>query len=244
MGSVPRIFVDAEFAAGAAVALPEAAARHLVQVLRLSAGAAFTIFNGRGGEFDAVLEAAGKRGASARVLAHHAVDRESPLRVVLAQCVSKGERMDYTVQKAAELGVAEIVPLTSANSVVRLDGERWEKKLDHWRGVIVSACEQCGRTRIPRLHPVTSLDGWVPQAPGLRLILAIGATQSLRTIPVPSQPISLLAGPEGDFSSTELQQARDCGFAPISMGPRILRTETAGIAALAAIQALWGDWQA
>src|SRR5882724_441712 len=237
-----RIFLDAELAAGGIIELPEGAARHLVQVLRLRQGDGFIAFNGRGGEFEASIESAGKREAVARVGAFRGVDRESPLNVTLAQCVSKGERMDYTVQKAAELGVSEIMPLTSTNSVVRLDGERWEKKLEHWRGVIVSACEQSGRTRLPRLHPVTPIENWLTQASGLRLILAIGAQQSLRTMQAPKEPISLLAGPEGDFSEQEIQLALNNGFAPIAMGPRILRTETAGIAALAAIQALWGDW--
>src|SRR5882672_7363671 len=228
-----RIFLDAELAAGHTVALPENAARHLVQVLRLRPGDGFIAFNGRGGEFEATIESAGKREVVARVGAFRSVDRESPLAVTLAQCISKSERMDYTVQKAAELGASEIVPLTSANSVVRLDDERWEKKLEHLRGVIISACEQSGRTRLPRLHPVTPIDSWLTQASGLRLILAIGAQQSLRTMQVPKEPISLLAGPEGDFSEQEIQLARKSGFAPIAMGPRILRTETAGIAALA-----------
>jgi 16S rRNA (uracil1498-N3)-methyltransferase len=152
--------------------------------------------------------------------------------------------MDYTVQKAAELGATEIVPLSSTNSVVKLDAERWEKKLDHWRGVIVSACEQSGRTRVPTLHPVTPIEQWIGEASGDKIILAIGATQSLRMMKKPTGPIALLAGPEGDFSADELRAARNAGFVSIGMGPRILRTETAGVAALAAIQALWGDWEA
>jgi 16S rRNA (uracil1498-N3)-methyltransferase len=238
-----RAYVEAALREGATVALPDAVAHHLTSVLRMRAGDAFIVFNGEGGEFEATLDAIGKKSVTARIGAHRATDRESPLSITLAQCVSKGERMDYTVQKAAELGASEIVPLTSTNSVVKLDAERWEKKLEHWRGVIVSACEQSGRTRVPKLHPVTPIIDWIAQAQGTKIILAIGATQSLRTMQKPSGPIALLAGPEGDFSAEELRAARAAGFVSIGMGPRILRTETAGIAALAAIQALWGDWQ-
>ena len=238
-----RVFVEAPLASNATVALPDAVAHHLTSVLRMRADDAFVIFNGEGGEFEATLDAIGKKSVSARIGAFRDVDRESPLPVTLAQCVSKGERMDYTVQKAAELGATDIVPLTSTNSVVRLNAERWEKKLEHWRGVIVSACEQSGRTRVPKLHGVTPIEQWIAQAQGHKIILAIGATQSLRAMKKPEEPIALLAGPEGDFTSGELRTARDAGFAAIGMGPRILRTETAGIAALAAIQALWGDWE-
>ncbi|HZP11190.1 MAG TPA: 16S rRNA (uracil(1498)-N(3))-methyltransferase [Nevskiaceae bacterium] len=238
-----RVYVEAALREGVTVALPEAVAHHLTSVLRMRAGEAFVIFNGEGGEFDATLDAISKKSVTARIAAHRDVDRESPLSVTLAQCVSKGERMDYTVQKAAELGATEIVPLTSTNSVVKLDAERWEKKLEHWRGVVVSAAEQSGRTRIPKLYPVTPIAQWLGQAQGAKIILAIGATQSLRSMKKPDGPIALLAGPEGDFSADELRAARSAGFESIGMGPRILRTETAGIAALAAIQALWGDWE-
>ncbi len=239
-----RIYADLALREGATIQLPDAAAHHLTQVLRMRAGDAFVLFNGEGGEFDATIDAIGKKAITARIGVFHGVDRESPLSITLAQCISKGERMDYTVQKAAELGAAVIVPLTSTNSVVRLDAERWEKKLEHWRGVIVSASEQSGRTRVPALHPVTPIERWIAQARGHKIILAIGATQSLRTMKQPDGPIALLAGPEGDFSADEVRLARDAGFESIGMGPRILRTETAGIAALAAIQALWGDWEA
>src|SRR5581483_453099 len=238
-----RVYVEAALREGVTVALPEAVEHHLTSVLRMRAGEAFVIFNGEGGEFDATLDAIIKKSLTARIAAHRDVDRESPLSVTLARCVSKGERMDYTVQKAAELGATEIVPLTSTNSVVKLDAERWEKKLEHWRGVIVSAAEQSGRTRVPMLHPVTPIAQWIAQAQGTKIILAIGATQSLRSMKKPDGPIALLAGPEGDFSADELRAARSAGFESIGMGPRILRTETAGIAALAAIQALWGDWE-
>jgi 16S rRNA (uracil1498-N3)-methyltransferase len=238
-----RVYIEAALASHATVQLPDAVAHHLTSVLRMRTGEPFLIFNGEGGEFDATLDAISKKSVTARVGTFHNANRESPVAITLAQCVSKGERMDYTVQKAAELGATGIVPLSSANSVVKLDAERWEKKLDHWRGVIVSACEQSGRTRVPKLHPVTPIDQWIAQASGCKIILAIGATQSLRTMKRPDGAIALLAGPEGDFSADELRAAREAGFEAIGMGPRILRTETAGIAALAAIQALWGDWE-
>ncbi len=236
-----RVYVDAPLQQGACLQLDDDAAQHLVQVLRMRTGDAFTVFNGQGGEYDAVIESAARKELVVRIGAFHDVDRESALKVTLAQCISKGERMDYTVQKAAELGVAAIVPLISANCVVRLDPERWEKKLEHWRGVMVSACEQCGRTRLPVLHAPVAIDRWLPQADGIKLVLAIGATRALRSLPQPSAPVCLLAGPEGDFSDAELGMATSHGFARIGLGPRILRTETAGVAALAALQALFGD---
>ncbi|MGH8462087.1 MAG: 16S rRNA (uracil(1498)-N(3))-methyltransferase [Stenotrophobium sp.] len=238
-----RVYVDSALASGTTLTLPEAAARHLVQVLRMRVGESFIVFNGRGGEYAATLSTAGKRDAQAIIGAHDPVERESPLRIALAQCVSKGDRMDYTLQKAVELGVSEIQPLLSARSVVKLDAGRWDKKLEHWRGVIISACEQSGRTRIPLLQPVQPLDRWLATAPAdtLKLTLAPNAHASLRTLP-PQKSTILLVGPEGGLSEAEISQAQRSGFLPITLGPRILRTETAGVATLAAMQALWGDW--
>ena len=161
-----RVFLPQPLAAGSEIALPEEAFRHLVQVLRMREGEPFIAFNGEGGEYRATLTQLAKRSASARIEAFDAVDRESPRPLHLAQCVSKGDRMDYTLQKAVELGVTAIQPLLSSRSVVRMDGERWEKKLDHWHGVIVSACEQSGRTRIPQLHPVQALTAWLDAGGG------------------------------------------------------------------------------
>lgn len=236
-----RVHLTLPLAAGTLITLDEAASRHLVQVLRMAAGDAFIAFNGEGGEYAATLESVSKRGATARIDALNSVNRESPLHVTLAQCVSKGDRMDYTLQKAVELGVSEVVPLISDYAVVKLDGERWEKKLDHWRGVMTSACEQTGRTRVPVLHPVSKLHDWLPRAAGLRLILEPGASQTLKTLK-PAEAVSLLVGAEGGLSEPEVQAALKLGFTGIRIGPRILRTETAGPATLAALQALWGDW--
>lgn len=236
-----RIYVEAALLAGASLELPDEAARHIAQVLRMRAGEALTLFSGDGTEHEAVIEAAERRRVSVRLGARREVDRESGLQLTLAQCVSKGERMDYTIQKAVELGVQVIVPLLSTRSVVRLDGERWEKKLEHWRGIIVSACEQSGRNRLPQLAPVQKLESWLAvPAEGLRLVLAPTAAQSLKTLP-PARAATLLVGPEGGLSTEEIALALKAGHAGITLGPRILRTETAGVAALAALQALWGD---
>jgi 16S rRNA (uracil1498-N3)-methyltransferase len=239
-----RIYFAEPLSEGARVELPDGAFRHLVQVLRLREGETFTAFDGRGGEYDAVLVEVGRRSAAARMLAHDDVDRESPLDLTLAQCISKGERMDYSLQKAVELGVTRIVPLISGRSVVRLDEGRWEKKMEHWRGVVISACEQSGRTRLPVLEDVQALPTWLDgeRAHGERLTLDPQGRHTLRQLPRPNGPLTLLVGPEGGLSEGELAHAQRGGFFGIRIGPRTLRTETAGVAALAALQALWGDW--
>lgn len=237
-----RIFVASTLTAGAEVDLPDEAARHVAQVLRMRAGEALTLFDGRGGEYAAVIVDAGRRDVRVRIDQHHPVDRESRLDVTLAQCVSKGDRMDYTIQKAVELGVSRIVPLLSERSVVKLDAERWDKKLEHWRGVAVSACEQSGRTRVPEVAAVQKLDAWLaaPAEGRLRLVLAPTESVSLRTLDA-AATIALLIGPEGGLSDGEIAAARRAGCIGIGLGPRVLRTETAGVATLAALQVLWGD---
>ena len=239
-----RIHLALPLAVDARLELPEAAARHVAQVLRMRAGELLTLFNGAGGEYGAVIESVDRRAVSVRVEDFHEAERESALALTLAQCVSRGERMDYSLQKAVELGVAAVVPLLSARGVVKLDGERWEKKLEHWRGVMVSACEQSGRTRIPALAPVQKLETWLGSSKGMgegaRLVLAPGAAHSLRELPA-AHAATLLVGPEGGLADEEAALAVRHGFTAIRLGPRVLRTETAGVAALAALQALWGD---
>lgn len=242
----PRIYLDNEsLAAGARLRLPDAAYRHLVQVLRLRPGERFIAFDGRGGEYLAEIVEVGKREASAYLVSFHDVDRESPLDLTLAQCVSKGERMDYTLQKAVELGITRIVPLISSRSVVRLDSDRWDKKLEHWRGVVIAACEQSGRTCVPAVDTPIALPTWLDDesAHGTRLTLDPLGHHGLRELPPPTGPVTLLVGPEGGLTEHELDRAREAGFTGMRMGPRVLRTETAGVAALAALQAMWGDWR-
>ncbi len=239
-----RIYLDAPLTVGQDTELPETAVRHLVQVLRMQAGAAFVAFDGRGGEYRAELVSVAKKHAVARITAHDATERESPLDLRLAQCVSKGDRMDYSLQKAVELGVTHIIPIVSERSVVRMDEDRWEKKREHWQGVIVSACEQSGRTRVPTLDAATPLARWLASgAAGFGVTLDPTASQSLHGLPFSSGSMSLLVGPEGGLSERELIEARQAGFHGVRMGPRILRTETAGVAALAALQAMYGDWR-
>lgn len=237
-----RFYVSSALTEGQELDLPEDAFRHWVQVLRARVGDSARLFDGSGDEFEASLLAIGKRSAQVRIGTRIAVDRESPLRLSLAQAISKGDRMDYTLQKAVELGVSEIQPLLSERTVVKLDAERWEKKLEHWRGVIVSACEQSGRTRLPTLYPVLRLDSWLAQPPAyeLRLTLAPTAQSALRDLPKATSAC-LLVGPEGGLSDAEIAAAQRSGWTAIRLGPRVLRTETAGVAAMSAMQALWGD---
>lgn len=238
-----RAYLDARLEPGLRLALPETTFRHLVQVLRMGQGDVLRVFDGRGNEFEARLDAVSKREAWVRLTDAIVPTVESALHLTLAQSVSKGERMDYTLQKAVELGVAAIQPLLSARSVVRLDAERSDRKLDHWQGVIVSACEQCGRATLPTLHPTLRYPDWLAQSAvptALCLTLDPEAEHSLRDL-APATRIVLLVGPEGGLSADERAQARAAGFKGIRLGPRVLRTETAGVAAIAAIQALWGD---
>ena len=236
-----RIFIEDALTEGTNLDLPDAAARHVGQVLRMRVGEGLSLFRGDGCEFDASIEAVERRRVAVRIGARREPARESPLDLGIAQCVSKGDRMDYTIQKAVELGVARIQPLESSRSVVRLDAERWEKKQEHWRGVAIAACEQSGRVRLPALADLTTLDRWLATPePGLRLVLAPGATTSLKTLP-PATAITLLVGPEGGLSEAEIRAAVAAGCLAIGLGPRVLRTETAGVAALAVLQALRGD---
>lgn len=241
-----RIYLPVTLREGDEHDLPEATHRHLVQVLRLHAGDALTVFDGQGCEAPAALITAEKRHSRIRVGAVQRPVRESPLTVTLLQGVSKGERMDYTLQKAVELGVTAIQPLTTQRSMVKLDADRWAKKYAHWQGVIVSACEQSGRVVIPSLHPPASLDAALNALPDdtLRLALLPEHGRALRDLPPPQSGVALLVGPEGGLDPTEIRLALDAGFTAVQLGPRVLRTETAGVATLAALQALWGDWGA
>jgi 16S rRNA (uracil1498-N3)-methyltransferase len=237
-----RVFSEELLEAGREVSLSASAAAHVARVLRLAAGDELIIFDGRGGEYPAAIIES--RGTVVRVQlgAQRAIDRESPLRITLGQAVARGERMDWVVQKATELGVATIVPLITERGVVRLDARQAEKRREHWRGIVISACEQSGRNRLPDVLPPQSLDQWLANATrdGIRLLLDPDAPSGVRTLR-PATTATLLIGPEGGFSPAEREAALQAGFTPLHLGPRVLRTETAAIAALSALQALAGD---
>ena len=237
-----RLYCALPLSPGALIDLPAAAARHAVTVLRLQKGDALILFNGEGGEYRASLIAANKHEARVRVAEFHAIERESPLAVTLALGISAGERMDYSLQKATELGVSAIVPLATERSVVKLTGERADKRLQHWQNVVIAACEQCGRNRVPAVAPVQTLYSYLARVSGgaRLLMLSPDAATPLKKIP-PSAALVLLVGAEGGFSPAEHEAARASGFEAVSLGPRVLRTETAPVAALAALQTLWGD---
>lgn len=241
--AIPRFFSPDKLTADAFLPLDEQAARHAARVLRLREGDLVVLFDGTGGEYPASIAETGKHSVTVRLGAHHARECESALEVTLAQAISAGEKMDFTLQKATELGITRIQPLASERSVVKLSGERAEKRVAHWQGVVISACEQCGRNRIPTVDPIRPYNDWLgDNQPGLRLMLSPEAEISLCDLPRPDQPVTLLIGPEGGFSASETAAARHAKFTPVRLGTRILRTETAALAALAAMQALWGDF--
>lgn len=245
----PRFFVDAALAADAVLDLPETVVRH-VQVLRLAPGDAITLFNGQGGSYAASLAEIGKRHAVARIGTHDAAEAETPFAVTLAQGLAGGDKMDWLIEKAVELGVAGIQPLQANRSVVRLSGERALKRQAHWQALVEAACEQCGRNRLPSLAPVATFEAWLAAAPatGARLLLSPRAEGSLPELASAhrdtwrAQGVTLLVGPEGGLSPDEEEAARRAGFIGVSLGPRILRTETAGLACLATLNAILGGF--
>lgn len=246
---VTRVFVDMPLASGAQLALPEGAARHVARVLRLGVGDALRLFNGRGGEFEATIDSARRDEVTARIGAHHDMERESPLRIVLLQGIARGEKMDLILQKATELGVHAFVPVKMARSTVRLDERTALARQQHWQAVVASACEQSGRNAVPAVAAPATLSQCLGPAPGLRLLLAPGeGSRPLSVLLAGATPagglperVELLVGPEGGFDPAETAAATAAGFQSCRLGPRILRTETAGLAALAALQSLAGD---
>jgi len=214
-------------------------------VLRMTPGASVELFNGDGHVYRAQILRIDKQDVMVLIEQKQEKSRESPLRVTLLQGISSGERMDFTLQKSVELGVHAIQPLQTERSVVKLTGERKEKRLRHWQNIVGSACEQCGRNLVPEVMPVMGLLEWLgSQDSGatLKLLLSPEAEVSLREIPKPAAPMILAVGPEGGFSENEQVALRQCGFTGVRLGPRILRTETAALAALSGMQALWGDF--
>jgi 16S rRNA (uracil1498-N3)-methyltransferase len=243
---IPRIHVDCELRPGREVRLPDQAGEHVARVLRLERGAPLILFNGDGYEFDAALAALAKHAVTAEVGQKRAVERESRLPLTLAQAVARGERMDWVLQKATELGVARIVPIVTDRTEVKLDAERAERRMAHWRGVLAGACEQCGRTLLPDLEPPQALDRWLAtlgDARATRLALLPEGDVTLRQFPQMDNGAILAVGPEGGFTPNDVALLTQAEFHGLRLGPRILRTETAGIAALAALQAIFGDFR-
>ena len=235
---MPRFHCPLPLAAGQSLELPAGAARH-VQVLRLQPGARITLFNGEGGEFEAVVERMGRSDVAVRVESHDAIEREAARELHLAAAMPANERMDWLVEKATELGVASIQPLVAERSVLRLSGDRARKKQAHWQAIAVAACEQCGRNRVPPVHEVVDLRSWLSQGAGgtpQRLLLSLRAeAQGLRDAAAGNDAVVFLTGPEGGFSDAEEEAALAAGFRPVTLGDRVLRAETAALAALATL---------
>jgi 16S rRNA (uracil1498-N3)-methyltransferase len=237
-----RIHCPGPLLTGSAAILPPLAANHVSRVLRLRAGAPLVVFDGIGSEFHAEVTSVA-HGVSITIGDRMRGTPESPLKITLVQGVSRSERMDWALQKATELGVTTIAPVLTARSVVRLDDKQSTKKLEHWRNIVVGACEQCGRNLIPQILEPVSFRDYVAQSPkqGLRLVLSPTASTSLAGLNSMPNKVELLIGPEGGLDDDEIARAEAAGFVPVTLGPRVLRTETAAITALSVLQALWGD---
>jgi 16S rRNA (uracil1498-N3)-methyltransferase len=240
-----RIYCEGPLVEAAELPLPLAGAYHVSRVLRLKAGASLRVFDGNGAEFQAEITRVAGEIVTIRVGAKSSGSAESPLRVTLVQGVSRSERMDWTLQKATELGVSAIAPVLTSRSVVRLDDKQAEKKQGHWRGIVIGACEQCGRSRIPAVSTPVPLRSYFSNVrkDGMRLVLSPVAQGSLAGISSLPSKVDLLIGPEGGLDDDELSAAQTAGFMPVRLGPRVLRTETAAVVALTVLQALWGDLQ-
>jgi 16S rRNA (uracil1498-N3)-methyltransferase len=240
---MPRFYVDAPLRAGTSCMLPEEAAHHALHVLRLRSGDEVTLFNGRGGEYAGRIASLDKRKLLIDVLQHREVEREAPLRMVLVQGVSSGERMDFTIRKAVELGVAEVRPVLAAASVARPKGERAAARREHWQKVAISACEQCGRNRIPEVQDLVSVQEAMKRDESRKILLSPRAelrfSEACRQI---ETAVTIAAGPEAGFNAAEEAAFLDAGYVPAKLGARVLRTETAALAALAALNALRGDF--
>ncbi|MBB5466245.1 16S rRNA (uracil1498-N3)-methyltransferase [Paraburkholderia sp. CI2] len=246
---MPRFFVDIPLYADDVVALPDDVVRH-VAVLRLQPGDSLALFNGRGGEYGAELVEVERRAARVKIGEFRAIEVEPPYRLTLAQGIAGGDKMDWLIEKAVELGASGFVPLATARSVVRLTGERAQRRQQHWQGVVRASCEQCGRNRLPDVMPVCEIGAWLdtlsrePAPDELRLLLSPRASIGFAALPDAPPPggVTLLIGPEGGLCADEEAAAGEQGFTAIGLGPRVLRTETVGIAVLAGLAARWGGW--
>ena len=240
---MPRFYVDFALSPDSVVELPDNVVRHL-NVLRVKNTEEIVLFNGNGKAYPALPEVLEKRHASVRILREEATDNESPLNITLVQAVSAAERMDFTLQKSVELGVAEIRPVISERCVVRLSGERAEKRVARWQEIVVSACEQSGRNIVPKVLPLTTYAQALQQLPQetTKLLMSLNRAQKLSDVQPQSGKVVFMVGPEGGWTEKEEQQAFDAGFQSVTLGKRVLRTETASLAAIAAMQTLWGDF--
>ncbi len=240
----PRFFCPESLASGQVITLPPQAAHHALRVLRLDTGDELVLFDGSGGEWAGRVVEAGRE-LRVELGGWRDAECESGLQLTLVQALPAADKMDWVVQKAVELGVSAIVPLQAKRSVVRLAGERAEKRQRHWHQVAVSACEQCGRNRLPALSGLIDLPHYLAQPAGdgeTRFLLSPHQGLRLASFAPPEGALTLMVGPEGGFDPEEERAARSAGFQPVSLGPRVLRTETAGLAAIAAVMALWGDF--
>jgi len=245
---ITRIYQATPLQEGALISLDSQAATHVARVLRLTLGDQIIVFNGEGGEYPGVIEAIDKRSVAVRLAAQQSPATESSLQILLIQGISRGERMDYTLQKSVELGVSEIYPVTTQHIAVHMDASRGQKKQSHWQGVVNSACEQSGRVVVPQVHDLQSLNACVENLPvqdeSLRIMLDHRAAKPLTSIDESHvKHIVIVVGPEGGLSDEERDWLVAKGFIAIAMGPRVLRTETAAIAAIAIMQARWGDFK-
>ncbi len=239
-----RFYCPAKLAPGAIVNLPENAATHAVKVLRMQVGDEATLFNGDGYDYPVEFTFIKKNEVSAKVKDRLSLTNESPLQITLLQGISSGDRMDFTIQKAVEMGVTEIQPISTQRSVVKLTGERAEKRREHWQNIVISACEQSGRAIIPQVAAPQTLANWLSTAPAhaCRITLSPYAEQNLQQLGKPQGTICLLIGAEGGLTDDEVSLASTHGFTSVRLGNRVLRTETAPLAAIAAMQTLWGDF--
>jgi 16S rRNA (uracil1498-N3)-methyltransferase len=246
---MPRFFVGTALKPDDIMQLPDDVTRHIL-VLRLQPGDSIVLFNGEGGEYSAELVEVERRSATVKVREFRDIEVEPPYHLTLAQGIAGGDKMDWLIEKAVELGASSFVPLTTTRSVVRLSGERAQRRHLHWQGIVRSSCEQCGRNRLPDVAPVREIATWLGALPRaaedgeLRLLLSPRASISFTALPAtpPLGRVTLLIGPEGGFSAAEEAAATSHGFTAVGLGPRVLRTETAGIAVLAALAARWGGW--
>lgn len=238
-----RLYTEQPLQIGERIDLEPRPAKHAAQALRLSAGDALTLFNGDGRDYQAEIGDSRRSLVRAHILSRGEPEPAPALTTTLAIGISRGERMDIALQKAVELGVNSIQPLFTVRTQVRLQGERLTKRIEHWRGVVMAACEQSGRRRLPDLQPALRLNDWLPEAPHNGILLHHAAARPITALRAPAEQIGLLIGPEGGLTADERVAAERQGLTPVRLGPRVLRTETAPLAALAVIQALWGDFR-